>query len=383
MATKRDLGVSYLLGTGLGLSATLTWFFLITDTAEFGLVVATMTAGSLSGTFVFIGYWMYHTGIAGDTVWTVARWSAIGLSIPVILGIVVVQSNPDALFQTVVPGIFINLVAAGGVVGLLAGLVLEMHREQADLRRLNQRNKVLNRVLRHNIRNDMSVMRLHVDLLDDDGALDTNGSIDALRRKIDEVVSTSDTARRIDELDSDALAEGPVDVVTVIEERIDIVRSVHPAVSFDLDLPEAAWAAVGPIVESVIDNVVENAIEHAEGEPHIRISVESSTAKETPVRIRIADDGPGIPDTEVEMLEHGEETQLEHGTGLGLWLVKWVVDHYDGNVRIERSEWGGTRVVLDLPPAAQRGSSGATHRRSVTTVHSSGMLTFGQDRSGR
>ena len=137
MATKRDLGISYLTGSGLGLIATLSWFVLLIDGANLGLIIAAVTAGLLSGTFVFIGYWMYTTDIAGETVWTVAKWSALGLSIPVLLAVFLMQMNPRSLFQTIVPGIFINLVAIGGVIGTLLGLALEMHREQSQLQRLN------------------------------------------------------------------------------------------------------------------------------------------------------------------------------------------------------------------------------------------------------
>ncbi|HKJ59214.1 MAG TPA: HAMP domain-containing sensor histidine kinase [Halobacteriales archaeon] len=350
VATKRDLGVSYLLGSGLGLVATLTWFFLLSDEPAVGTVVATLTAAILSGTIVFIGYWMYHAGIAGDTVWTVARWSAVGLAIPASLGLLVILVDPDTLFRTVVPGVFVNIVAVGGVVGLLVGLVLEMHREQVDLRRLNQRNRVLNRVLRHNIRNDMNVMSLHVDLLDDALGDDANGSVDALRDKIDEVVSTSDMARRIDELDADAGEDGPVDVVEVVEERIDIVRSTHPDVSLSVDLPEEAWVAAGPVLASVVDNVVENAIEHNDGDPSVHVSVEADEV----VRVRVDDDGPGIPEREVEMFENGEGSQLDHGNGLGLWLVKWIVEGADGDLRFDSSPAGGTRVVIELPAADER-----------------------------
>jgi len=350
MATKRDLGVSYLLGSGLGLVATLTWFFILSDTTAVGMIVATTTAAILSGTIVFIGYWMYHTGIAGETVWTVARWSAMGLAIPAFLGLLVILVKPNSLFRTVVPGVFINIIAVGGVVGLLVGMVIEMHREQADLRKLNQRNRVLNRVLRHNIRNDMSVMSLHLDLVDDALGDDANGSVGALRNKIREVVSTSDMARKIDKLDADAGQKGPVDVVEIVQERVGIVRSTHPEVTLSVDLPEEAWVAAGPTIEGVIDNVVENAIEHNDGDPHVELSVEAGK----PVVIRVDDDGPGISDDEVEMLESGDETQLEHGTGLGLWLVKWIVEGADGDLRFETSPIEGTRVVIELPAADGR-----------------------------
>lgn len=365
MATKRDLGISYLLGSGLGLIATITWFFLLSDDVDVGLFIAAGTAAVLSGTFVFIGYWMYHTDIAGDTVWTVARWSALGLSVPVVFGVVVVNMNVAAVMETLVPGILINLIAVGGVVGLLLGLVLEMHREQSDLRRLNQRNKVLNRVLRHNIRNDMSVMQLHIDLLDEEAQSNVEESLDALRRKIQEVVSTSDTARRIDQLEAGSVSDGPVDVVELVEERVHIVRTTHPEVAVTLDLPGEAWAAVGPVFESAIDNVVENAINHHDGVPSIDITVERAPGGDSPVRISITDDGPGIPASEVELLGNGAETQLEHATGLGLWLVKWVVDYYDGDLRIETPASGGTRVVLELP----RAPDPATGRKAAPKAH--------------
>jgi signal transduction histidine kinase len=295
----------------------------------------------------------------------VARWSAVGLAAPAAVGVVVVLANPDSLLRTVVPGIFVNLVAVGGVAGLLVGLVLEMHREQSDLRRLNQRNKVLNRVLRHNIRNDMSVMQLHIDLLDEEAQSNVEESLDALRRKIQEVVSTSDTARRIDQLEAGSVSDGPVDVVELVEERVRIVRTTHPEVTVNLDLPGEAWAAVGPVFESAIDNVVENAINHHDGVPSIDVTVERLHGGDSPIRISITDDGPGIPASEVELLGNGTETQLEHATGLGLWLVKWVVDYYDGELRIETPASGGTRVVLELPPAPDP----ATGRKAAPKAH--------------
>ena len=354
MPTKRDLGVSYLLGSGLGLIATLTWFFLLGDGVSLGLIVATVTATVLSGTFVFVGYWMYHTGIAGDTVWTVAKWSALGLLLPVLLGVFLLLANPGALLQTIVPEIFINVVAVGGVLGLLLGLILEMHREQTELRRLNQRNRVLNRVLRHNIRNDMSVMQIHVDMLDEEADVAADGSLDAIQRKIEEVVSTSEMARRIDELQTDSIDDGPIDVVPLIEDRIGIVRSAHPEVRVSLDLPDEAWASVGPVFESVIDNLVENAIEHHDGDPSIDIVVEPGSGIHSSHRIIIADDGPGIPQEEVELLEKGDESQLEHSNGLGLWLVRWIVEYFGGNVQYEPRPSNGTRVVVEVPQAVER-----------------------------
>ncbi|MDZ7731370.1 MAG: ATP-binding protein [Natrialbaceae archaeon] len=64
----------------------------------------------------------------------------------------------------------------------------------------------------------------------------------------------------------------------------------------------------------------------------------------------IVDNGPGIPDHELAVLDEGEETPLQHGSGLGLWLVYWLVDKSNGSLEFETGE-DGTSVTCLLPAA--------------------------------
>jgi Signal transduction histidine kinase len=66
------------------------------------------------------------------------------------------------------------------------------------------------------------------------------------------------------------------------------------------------------------------------------------------VEITVTDNAIGIPEHEWESIERGEETQLQHGSGLGLWVVHWTVSLLGGEVRIEGAE-KGTQMVLTLP----------------------------------
>lgn len=66
----------------------------------------------------------------------------------------------------------------------------------------------------------------------------------------------------------------------------------------------------------------------------------------------IADNGPGIPDQEQKTIKLGEETPLQHGTGLGLWIVYWTVSLFGGEVTLEDNSPRGTRVILSLPQAS-------------------------------
>lgn len=71
-------------------------------------------------------------------------------------------------------------------------------------------------------------------------------------------------------------------------------------------------------------------------------------------RVVIVDNGPGLPDSEREVLEAGEETPLTHGSGIGLWLVYWTVTYAGGEVTIEDRSPRGTRVTVTLPCASVR-----------------------------
>jgi signal transduction histidine kinase len=65
--------------------------------------------------------------------------------------------------------------------------------------------------------------------------------------------------------------------------------------------------------------------------------------------IAVADDGPGIPPDERITLQGDTETPLRHGSGLGTWLVRFVVEQFGGRISVEEHETGGSVVELHLP----------------------------------
>ena len=66
----------------------------------------------------------------------------------------------------------------------------------------------------------------------------------------------------------------------------------------------------------------------------------------------VADNGPGIPESERRAISQGIETQLAHVSGLGLWLTKWIVDQSNGDIRFAQNDPRGTIVGIRLPAAA-------------------------------
>ncbi|ELZ84820.1 signal-transducing histidine kinase-like protein [Haloferax elongans ATCC BAA-1513] len=209
-----------------------------------------------------------------------------------------------------------------------------------------QRLGVLNRMLRHNLRNRMNVIEGYAEMVQtktDDPEIDDQAAtiLDAASN----LTSLAEKARTVTELlESDG---HPMEVGRLVETVVSASRSEYPdstvRVAVDPDLSEHVDNRVGVAVEELVTN----ALQH--GGETVHIDTYRSPTDESRFVIRIEDDGPGIPESEWEVIQRGEETPLEHGTGLGLWLVHWVVTKAGGSVRLDTTSLGGSAVTLELP----------------------------------
>jgi signal transduction histidine kinase len=104
------------------------------------------------------------------------------------------------------------------------------------------------------------------------------------------------------------------------------------------------------MLEAVFRNLLKNAIQHNDKEvPEVDISARERTDS---VLIQIADNGPGIPDTEKETIFGKGETGFDSsGTGLGLYLVKTLVESYGGVIEIDDNEPVGAVFSVTVPKA--------------------------------
>ena len=344
MVTKRQLGIGYLLGTGVGLLCSLVGYLFLTAGPAITNVVGTVIASMLAGSLLYAGVWLRRSGLPEDLVWNIAKWSAVGLSIPTGIGVLLTIVQVQAQVLYLFPTLFVNTIAAGGVIGVLLGSVNELRKEHEKTLELNRKNLVMNRVLRHNIRNDMNIILGQIDRLNGHNGID-DSVIQPIKQKINDVVSLSESARRIETIGQES-DQGPVDVVSLIENQLRVARASYPDASISARLPSVAWARGDSLLSSAIDNLIENAVKHTDTDPVIDVSVER---KGTDVVVRVADSGPGIPEREKEVLLGDRETSLTHSEGLGLWLVKWVIESYDGEIRFESNDPQGSVVELRLP----------------------------------
>ena len=127
----------------------------------------------------------------------------------------------------------------------------------------------------------------------------------------------------------------------------------HATIALRDDVPDVNVRA-NDLLSSVFRNLLNNAVQHSDrDEPEVVISADITRGDHT-VIVRIADDGPGIvSDRQEAVFGKGEKGIDSEGTGLGLYLVQSLVDHYGGDVWIEDNEPRGTVVVVELPVAEE------------------------------
>ncbi|MEF8902127.1 MAG: PAS domain-containing sensor histidine kinase [Halovenus sp.] len=219
-----------------------------------------------------------------------------------------------------------------------------------DREMLRQRVQVLNRLFRHNIRNDLDVIRAHAEFALRNGSGDGNGADESLERILkvtDEVAELSADARQIQRLTrNSSIDRSSVNLPQLVETVVETVTRDRPDVSVTVDVPAVELSLDRDLLRFALRNLVENAVEHNDS-PSPSVEVRA-TERESGIRLVIIDNGPGIPDAEWEVIEAGREAVHDHLTSLGLWGTKWTVQKMGGELSRRDSE-SGAAVVIDLP----------------------------------
>ena len=216
-----------------------------------------------------------------------------------------------------------------------------------------QHFRVLGRVLRHNLQNDLSVIRSYAEQIGQDEAY--ADAVEKIVRKTDDILGTARKERKIARVLAEEVAQRNLDVTRVVEKALTDVHKDHPNASVRADLQKGVGAIGDPRFQSAIVELVENALVHND-DPEVTVSVHET---DDAVEIRIADDGTGIPESEQKILETGTEIDpLYHGTGLGLWLVYWIVRRSGGTLSFSENEPHGSLVRIRLEPEREVETTG-------------------------
>ena len=238
-----------------------------------------------------------------------------------------------------------------------AGEVTNFVAFQMDVteRKIRERRlEVLNRVLSHNLRNKMNVIEGHVDLLGRayDGE-EPPESLAEIESTAADLMGLADTIGDIEQALSETGSSEPIELTERLEQLVSALADRFPDAAFDLTRSGDDVCRVDvPGLVAAIEEAVENAVKHNDSaEPTVEIRVRSRSGNW--VDIAIEDDGPGIPDQELEVLSTGE-TPLNHADRLGLWFIYWVVSRVGGQLSVTKPDPRGSTLTLSVPRRTER-----------------------------
>ena len=218
-----------------------------------------------------------------------------------------------------------------------------LFRDITDRETREQRLTVLNRILRHNVRNDLDVVLAYADHVDDE-ELRTG-----IRERATDLLELSNKVREAETVMTES-TDSPesVDLTEVASTVVDQFRSENESADISLVCPdEVTISSHRAVLRRVLFELVENALEHTTADvPRVELTVREMS--DGTVELSVADDGPGIPEREREILAAGTETQLEHGQGIGLWFVNWAVTQLGGEIQFRENDPEGSLVTVRL-----------------------------------
>ena len=307
--------------------------------------------GSL-GLFV-VGVALARSGFTTTNVVRISVWNLLGV---VVLGSVM---GANLAYQRQLgtalhdPAFTVaNLLALGAAAHVIIGFYDARRVRAEQLARERQKIAVLNRVIRHNLRNSATVLQGHADILaegvDDDSL---THSAEVVSQHAATIGSLADDAKRIIKIYERGSADSRArDVRELVQQVADDATRTFPSASVTVDAGDVAdecWADVDSDLTLALAELVENAVEHSDTDtPSVDLSL---AADDEWVTLGVRDDGPGIPTHEKSALTgEAELTQLQHGSGLGLWVVRAVADVSHGVLGFEEPSTGGSHVTLRL-----------------------------------
>jgi len=216
----------------------------------------------------------------------------------------------------------------------------------------SRRVGLFSRLLRHNLRNDTTVVAGRADHIQrETDAPQVAEDAETIQRKAMEIGHLTESVKEIEQATTRTVAERTRRSATaVVADVVDSYRTQYPAADLTVEERDRMGLHVHDAFDHALGHAVENAIVHNPNrEPSVTVTVGASPNTGR-VEIRISDTCPQIPAEEIDALsELTETTSTSHGSGTGLFVMKWCLESLGGELAFERHADGNVVSML-LPP---------------------------------
>ena len=340
--------------------------------------IQSMLPVAIGGVLIALG-WLLDDELPPATYRRLYRWMGFGLSVFFVVGFWFGQISRvfETSFALAIVSSLGTGLALGGIIGIYA---VRLRRANAQLRAQNERLDEFASIVGHDLRNPLNTLSISLELAEETGDEEhferATRSVDRMEGLIDDLLALARQGESAGEPE-------PVSLAAVTDDARDTVETGDATVTVTEDLTvRADRSRLRQLLENLLRNAVEHgstsrqppaddAVEHGSTSPRSRTpedAVEhgspnsSGEIPEHPTQyggtvtitvgviddrgFYLADDGPGIPDDERgQIFETGYST-AGSGAGIGLAIVKRIVDAHDWEITVTDSEAGGARFEI-------------------------------------
>jgi PAS domain S-box-containing protein len=222
---------------------------------------------------------------------------------------------------------------------------LGLQRDTTEQVRNEQRLAVLDRILRHNVRNKTNVIRGYAEAVSE-GGMDAATAADRIVDAADELYTISEQVREFDTVVRDT--DEPTDVIeldAVVGEGVAALREEFR----DADVQFRASGAVPVDGHTTLQAALQDLL-YQLGDTDCPVAEITLVRVGEEVRLDVVDRGGAIPREDLELISTRSETPMEHLQGLELWLLRWAVERSDGEFAVDLSS-ADPRIEMRFPAA--------------------------------
>lgn len=219
--------------------------------------------------------------------------------------------------------------------------------------------------LAHEVRNPLSSLDIHVQLLQEDLAQPDSAMRDRMARRL---ATIRGELKRLEEIVENflrlsgpsTLTLGEVQVGRLLQHVVELVGPEASARQIEIGVDQPA--SLGPLLgdagqlTQAFLNVVLNALQAVQRQGRVTILVRPGEPEWLCVEVR--DSGPGVPPGNRVAVFEPYYTTKEDGTGLGLWIAQQIVAAHGGTIHLDNAPEGGAVFTFRLPWRAKENSHG-------------------------